>query len=144
MFARTSFNPKRRFKPLPLNGDEVRRCEELAAKVAYSGSPYHKRNPGDFGLTPPAHPRLGATLCDDAGLFKKTEVLELLQLGIRLGMISDRDVEGWPKNVWVVTPEGVALEAQFERPGVYHGYPVRDNDPFREQILAAWTNRQKS
>jgi hypothetical protein len=38
----------------------------LRASTVYGGSPHHKRNPGNFGLTPPAAPRLDKTMCDEA------------------------------------------------------------------------------
>ncbi|MCY4261041.1 MAG: hypothetical protein OXC91_12375 [Rhodobacteraceae bacterium] len=46
------FNPKRRLaSPDTYTGTEL---VGLAKAVKYSGNPEHKRNPGDFGLTPPA------------------------------------------------------------------------------------------
>ena len=50
MQRRHKSNPKRRIRE-SCNPEELIR---LAERVRYSGSPYHKRNPGDFGLTPPA------------------------------------------------------------------------------------------
>ena len=32
------------------------RLEQLGQRLNYGGNPEHKRNPGDFGLTPPAVP----------------------------------------------------------------------------------------
>jgi hypothetical protein len=40
----------------------------LRRAASYEGSPYHKRSPGDFGLIPPAAPRLDKTLCDEGGV----------------------------------------------------------------------------
>jgi hypothetical protein len=40
----------------------------LRESCTYEGVPYHKRNPGDFGLTPPAAPRPDKTLCDEANV----------------------------------------------------------------------------
>jgi hypothetical protein len=39
-----------------------------------------------------------------------------------------------------VSPEGVPLEAQLENAanGTYHGYPMPEEDPFREIVKAAW------
>lgn len=35
---------------------------KLASQVKYGGNPEHKRNPGNFGLTPPSGPRPGKSL----------------------------------------------------------------------------------
>ncbi|MEW6262722.1 MAG: hypothetical protein AB1641_06550 [Thermodesulfobacteriota bacterium] len=55
-------------------------------------------------------------------------------------MISQNEENGFPQNIWAVTDDGQPLEAQLENreQGVYHGYPVPENDPFREVILAGW------
>lgn len=44
------FNPKRKLQDQLL----PEKCACLAQTVKYTGNPEHKRNPGDFGLTPPA------------------------------------------------------------------------------------------
>jgi len=108
--------------------------------IYYGGNPEHKRNPGDFGLTPPAGARLGKALCDKVGVFSRGAALELLRKGIRSGLVSRQKRDGWPQNVWSFTSEGEPLEAQLEGSGVYHGYPMPENDPFRDDIL----KRQKS
>jgi hypothetical protein len=40
----------------------------------------------------------------------------------------------------VVTDDGIPLEAQLENPeqGVYHGYPLLDDDSFRDEVLKRW------
>jgi len=81
MRRRKSFNPKRRIQQA-CDPDEI---ERLAEAVSYGGNPEHKRNPGDFGLSPPAAPRPDKTLCDRAGVFDKREAEELLRQGIRQG-----------------------------------------------------------
>jgi hypothetical protein len=43
--------------------------------------------------------------------------------------------------VWAVTDEGDPLEAQLEGEGRYHGYPMPDGDPFREEVLARWEQK---
>lgn len=141
-FTRTVFNPKRQLRAIPPSAEELTQLNCLAEKVKYGGNPEHKRNPGDYGLTPPANPRRGKTLCDSAAIFKKAEALELLRLGLRSGLVSKTEIQGWPKNIWIVTPEGVPLEAQWENLGVYHGYPIPENDPFREEVLHAWSITQ--
>lgn len=115
--------------------------EALAGKIRYGGKPDHKRNPGDFGLAPPSLPRDDKSLCDSARIFKRSEALDLLKRGVLRGMISEWDgVDGFPKNVWSMTDDGIPLEAQLENPrnGTYHGYPLEVNDDFRERVVAKW------
>ena len=132
---RKSFNPKRRFASASIRAD----LERIAAEVRYGGNPEHKRNPGDFGLTPPASPRLDKTLCDEAGIFHRSLALDLLREGIRRGLVSKQG-EPCPQNIWAVSGEGVPLEAQLENPvnGTYHGYPMPEADPFRKVVIERW------
>lgn len=113
---------------------------DLANNVRYIGSPYHKRNPGDFALTPPSQPRPDKTLCDGAGIFKVVDAQRWLEEGMRRGMISPTMQNGFPKQIWAVTDEGVVLEAKYnnEGPGNYHGYPLFTPDPFRLVVLDRW------
>jgi hypothetical protein len=132
------FNPKRRFiKP---DAEQLVRLGELAKSVAYGGNPEHKKNPGDFGLTPPSDPRRGKSLCDAAGIFSRTDALALLQEGLRRGLVSDRHEDGWPRNIWAVTSHGMPLEAQLENPvlGSYHGYPMPSSDPMATAVVEKW------
>src|ERR1035438_9185728 len=111
--TRAKFNRKRRFassRPAP------EALKRLAAEVRYGGKPDHKRNPGDFGLTPPTLPRDDKSLCDEIGLFRRAEALRLLRLGVERGMISPWDGTGYPKNIWSMTEDGIPLEAQLENP----------------------------
>jgi hypothetical protein len=82
--------------------------------------------------------RPGKSLCDDAKVFNRSEALLLLRAGLTAAMVSDRFDGEWPFQVWAVTSDGVALEGQLERPGVYHGYPMPVADPFREEVLKRW------
>ena len=136
---RSRFNPKRRLHE-PRLSEEGR--EALRARASYTGNSAHKRNPGDFGLTPPSSPRPHKTLCDDAGIFEKAAAQDLLEAGIRRGLVSSRfGARGtFPQNIWAVSDQGVAFEAQLENPaqGTYHGYPLPDTDPLKEQVLAWW------
>ena len=61
--------------------------EMLVQRVSYGGNPEHKRNPGDFGLTPPSQPRPDKSLCDDVGIFSKATAAQLLKDGIRRGVV---------------------------------------------------------
>lgn len=137
---RRSFNPKRciatNLQPIDL--------EKLAKTVSYGGNPEHKRNPGDFHLTPPASPRRDKTLCDAAGIFERSVALSLLQEGIRRGLISQSDRNSFPQNIWAVSLGGIALEAQLENAsqGTYHGYPMPVKDPFREKVIDLWNSNE--
>ncbi|MEO5352837.1 MAG: hypothetical protein H7835_06455 [Magnetococcus sp. XQGC-1] len=137
---RNKFNTKRRIRPAPKNDTERAYLKALANRVGYGGNPEHKRNPGDFGLTPPSSPRPDKTLCDTAGIFTRAEAVTLLQEGVRKGLISTREENGWPHNVWAVTEQGMPLEGQLENAetGVYHGYPMPEADPFRYEVLSRW------
>jgi hypothetical protein len=112
------------------------RLEQLGQRLNYGGNPEHKRNPGDFGLTPPSGARKGKMLCDEIGVFHKQEALVLLRSGIAEGLISERCCNGWPQNIWAVRDDRV-LEAQLEQSetGTYHGYPLQPEDPFAELVL---------
>ncbi len=39
-----------------------------------------------------------------------------------------------------MTDGGIPLEAQLENPsnGTYHGYPLEENDDFREAVITKW------
>lgn len=133
---RKSFNPKRTIASFPDQGA----LAKLAAEIRYGGNPEHKRNPGDFGLTPPASPRRNKTLCDEAGIVRRAVALDLLREGIRRGLVSQWSGSGYPQNVWAVSADGIPLEAQLENAGngTYHGYPIPADDAFREIVIAKW------
>lgn len=133
---RRKFNPKRRIRRDADSGYLA--C--LARSVKYTGSPYHKRNPGDFGLTPPSQPRPDKTLCDGTGITTVRESLRLLREGIRKGLISENVRGEFPQNVWAVSEDGIALEAQLENAaqGAYHAYPMSLDDDFRNEVLKRW------
>jgi hypothetical protein len=138
MRKRKSFNPKRRLCTDAQLAGRQHLIEELANQARYGGNPEHKRNPGDFGLDPPSSPRPGKTLCDVVQIHTRAAALALLRTGLTNGVFSVRERGGWPQNVWAVTGEGEPLEAQLEGDGVYHGYPMPQDDPFRDVVLARW------
>ena len=112
----------------------------LVANARYEGSPYHKREPSDFGLTPPVNPRPDATLCDEAGVFERAQAGALLSQAIQGGLVSEATpARGFPKQMWVFDGERV-FEAMYggSRPGCYHGYPIRRSDPLFDEIVAMW------
>jgi len=108
--------------------------------VSYAGNPEHKRNPGDFGLTPPSQPRADKTLCDTAQIFSRKLATKLLRRGVEHGMISEQRSGRFPQNIWSVSDDGIPLEAQLENQesGSYHGYPMPEDDPFRLEVLKLW------
>lgn len=132
------FNQKRKIKKL--TESELQDCSKLADRVGYGGNPEHKKNPGDFGLTPPSGPRLGKSLCDAVSIFSRKIALEHLKSGLRRGFVSERFNGDWPQNIWAVTENGIALEAQLENSetGSYHGYPMPESDPLAAEIIRLW------
>lgn len=139
---RDKFNSKRKICP-PEQLAEID-LVSLSGRVTYCGNPVHKKNPGDFGLTPPSGPRPGKSLCDAANIFDKAVASRLLQEGVERGLVSMRFRGDWPQNIWAVTDDGSALEAQLENweTGDYHGYPMPPTDPFVEQVIEQWKARQ--
>ena len=113
----------------------------MRAVASYEGSPHHKRNPGDFRLTPPAAPRLDKTLCDEARVFNRSVAERLFERAIERGLVSESTVaEGLPKQLWVVDESGRVFEAMYggSTTGCYHGYPIRRSDPLFEKVVQAW------
>ena len=140
MKKRTTANPKRRLRAAPVVGGDLLRLAALAAEAVYGGNPEHKRNPGDFRLSPPSLPRPGKTLCDGAQVFARAQAETLLREGLRRGLVSVQERNGWPQNVWAVAENDVPVEAMLENQerGVYHGYPMLSDDPLREEVLQRW------
>ena len=138
MARRRTFNPKRQIRH-DCDPEELLRLLPL---VKYTGSPLHKKNPGDFCLNPPAQPRPDKTLCDEAGITIKAEAQRLLEEGVKRGLVSQQFRGPFPQNIWSVSQDGYPLEAQLENPslGTYHGYPVPSTDDFRDQILEFWNH----
>jgi len=130
------YNPKRRIAETGSVSKET--LARLADVVTYSGNPEHKKSPGDFRLQPPASPRPGKSLCDTAGIFRRTEALKWLREGLMRGIVSASFEGEWPKQVWAVTEGGVVLEAQRDRAGSYHGYPIPPGDAFQEKVIEVW------
>lgn len=137
MSSRNQYNPKRTLRS-PRPDREMRK--HWLETVQYTGSPYHKRNPGDFGLTPPAAPRPDKTLCDGADIFEREVAQRLLEKGIERGLVSEQIRNEFPQNIWSVTESGVPLEAQLENRelGTYHGYPLLPYDPLHDEVLKWW------
>lgn len=139
MLRRRTYNPKRRLCPIEVLEARQQALSSRIQSVRYTGNPEHKRNPGDFGLTPPSAPRPGKTLCDEVEVYSRADALSLLRAALQRGMFSAQERDGWPQNVWAVTKKGDPVEAQLESNGRYHGYPMAEADPFREKVLEGWT-----
>lgn len=132
---------KRSMRATPLADHER---EFLRSHAGYEGIAYHKRSPGDFGLTPPAAPRPDKTLCDEANVTRRAIANALLARAIDGGLVSDAEgAPGFPKQMWVVNESGQAFEAMYggSRAGLYHGYPIRRTDPLFDEIVRAWERR---
>lgn len=113
----------------------------MRENARYEGSPSHKRAPGDFGLTPPAHPRPDKSLCDEAGVFTKERAEHIFARAIQGGLVSEQTkAGGFPSQLWAVDGDRV-FEAIYggSRTGSYHGYPIRKSDPFFAEIISRWT-----
>ncbi|ABB23698.1 hypothetical protein Plut_0831 [Pelodictyon luteolum DSM 273] len=138
MLSVTASDDKRRFMD-PLDHDAL---DMIVSRISYGGNPEHKRNPGDFGLMPPSQPRPDKSLCDEVGIFKKAEAERLLLDGVKRGMISQNWRQGFPQNIWAVTEDGIAVEAQLENAGrgTYHGYPMPSTDHFAKAVVERWDN----
>lgn len=117
--------------------------EALRVRISYTGNPEHKSNPGNFGLSPPSSPRADKTLCDGVPEVDLARATQLLQEGVRRGLVSLQERAGLPQQVWAVSDSGVALEAQLENQNLatYHGYPMQSSDPLRNEIVRLWNER---
>jgi len=140
MRPRRHHNPKKRIAPTPTKARKSQ-LADVAMHVRYVGNPDHKRNPGDYRLTPPSRPRPGKSLCDVAGIFTRAEAQELLKKGIREGLVSEQASEGWPRLVWMIKGDTV-LEARLDNVerGTYHGYPLEPTDPFCDSVRERWSS----
>lgn len=142
MKPRKTLHPKKRIRSAERNPAERHRLESLSSTAQYLGNPDHKRNPGDFGLTPPSRPRMNKSLCDTANIVSRPKAQELLKKGIQKGCISVQEAGGWPRLVWAVA-DGMVLEARLdnEAQGTYHGYPLDRDDPFVSAVIEFWNSQ---
>ncbi|MFK0167073.1 hypothetical protein [Rhizobium sp. NPDC090279] len=113
----------------------------MAKAARYVGSGHHKRYPLDYGFER-TNPIPTKSLCDMLRPVRLDEAKELLEKGIRAGLISSYDGE-FPKYVWAVDESGVVYEAKADQnaPGEYHGYPLGQEEEIREHILGEWKQR---
>ena len=132
---------RRTMRATPLTDRERKFLRDHAG---YEGISYHKRSPGDFGLTPPAAPRPDKTLCDEANITRRDLADALLAQAIAGGLVSDGEGgPGFPKQLWAVDEHGQVFEAMYggSKTGLYHGYPIRRVDPWFDEVTRAWEKR---
>ncbi|MBO4336254.1 MAG: hypothetical protein J5846_10570 [Desulfovibrio sp.] len=119
-FTRSIPSHKRKIANDPEKGQRL-----LERHPRYLGNPQHKKNPGNFGLTPPAAPRCQKTLCDIVGIFSRELAQDLLCAGLRKGLFSEQSRDGWPCNIWAQLDNRLVLEARLDSAqGTYHGFPI--------------------
>lgn len=137
---RSSNNPKRRIISGVL--PDIEALLVLADRIRYVGSGHHKRNPADYGLER-TNPRPTKSLCDTAGFVPLAEASSLLRAGVLRGMISTPGEDGFPKYVWSVSADGTVFEAKThpKTPGLYHGYPLGNEDDMRAYVMKIWEQR---
>jgi hypothetical protein len=138
--ARQGNNPKRRVGALRFTPEER---QQLAARLTYVGSGYHKRFPAVYGFGSSAGPRPAKSVCDGIRVIPKDEAEQLLRDGVLLGMVSEQLEQGFPTYVWSVDSTGEAYEAKTHPNdrGKYHGYRLEEDDPMRELVLKVWKQR---
>lgn len=141
--ARRKFNSRYRVLDWEEYLDRKAGLAKMAQKVVYTGNPKHKKNPGDFGLTPPCDPRPLASLCDSVRIFKKEVAQDLLRKAFLLGLVDARAKPGeWPKMAWMVYEDHV-LQAMYENvPGQYHGFPLSGVEPICNEVMRLWKDRR--
>lgn len=130
------YNPKKRIAPVGTFADHD--LANMIKTVEYTGKSDHKRNPGDFGLTPPANHRQDKTLCEVANVVRRKDALALLKKGLKLGTIGVPDKNGWPKRIWAVAQNDTVLEAQMDAVGSNHDYPLKPRDPVGKVVAKIW------
>jgi len=134
-FARKTPNAKRKIAADTELGQKI-----LQKGPLYVGNAAHKRNPGDFNLSPPCCPSSLKNLCDDADIFTRKSAQHLLEEGLRRGLVGQHLENGWPKTIWAVSDKQVPLEARLDQRdrGTYHGFPMSESDPFGKDIIKMW------
>jgi hypothetical protein len=129
-----SLHTKRTLRTTVLSADERLKL----AGARYHGNPVHKRNPGDFGLHPPADPRPDKTLCDEAGIVEKATADRLFAAAREMGIVSTSTTsDGSPKQLYVVDNQQV-FEFMSANDGTYHGYPIRKSNALFDVVSERW------
>lgn len=115
---------------------------ELAKSVRYEGSGHHKRSPADYGLER-TNPRPHKSLCDGVKVITLKEAKILIEQGVTKGIFSEFFIGKHPKYIWSVGPGGEVYEAKTDEttPGIYHGYPLEEEDDMRRIVEQTWKSR---
>ena len=84
--------------------------------------------------------RLTELASNGSGIVKRSEAETLLKEGLRRGLVSVQERNGWPQNVWAAYQGRIPLEAMLDNPelGTYHGYPMLSYDPLYYEVLKRW------
>lgn len=140
MPKRSSSSPKRRI--VDLGSVPPEQLQAFAGQARYVGSGHHKRSPADYGFER-TNPRPTKSLCDALRVITLREAQELLWNGILMEMISLPPHGELPKFVWSVSQKGEVFEAKTHpnTPGMYHGYPLENEDDMRDYVLTIWKER---
>jgi hypothetical protein len=138
--ARSSDNDKRALRPLP-SGEAL---EALAARARYEGSGKHKEEPRAFRLEP-APRATDDTTCDGNAGFTPDDmarVPDLLDRGIRAGLLGHVDKQDDPSVLWTVDDNGWVYELRITTPtqALYHGYPLLEGDAFAKKVISRYTD----
>ena len=138
MPVRNANNPKRRIAPQGSFDPD-----HLVRRPRYLGSPHHKKYPADYGFNPPTAPRPHKSLCDGKRIVTLGEAEVLFRNGMKYGMVSRHEVNGFPKYVWTVDENGDVYEAKLGHDGrSYHGYRLgADDRAMRRQVIKEWKAR---
>ena len=132
----TTLVPQGEFTP-----DEL---DRLARRANYRSNRSHKRKmfDGSAGL---ARLDLDKTLGDDTESNTQESSEELLREAFRRGMVSRQVRQAWPQNAWGVDESGEVYQANLtnSETGEYHGFPIRNEGRFLEQIRAEWGVRAR-
>ena len=126
---------QRRTRPVQKRtiSDPVEVDGDLLGRVSYKPHPQHCKKPDTWA----PH----KTKCPDG--VGCPAALAMLKEGLRRSMVPPGS-EGLPSPVWAVDDNtGQAYEARVTNRGTaeYHGYPVLDRDPLKDEILAKWQER---
>ncbi len=137
---RSSNNDKRTLRT-PAPSEHQR--EALADRASYAGSGKHKLEPRAFHLEP-APPDADDSFCDGHAGFAPEDMArvgDLLERGIRAGLIGHRDVQGDPTILWSVDDNGWIYEMRITVPtqAIYHGYPLLVGDAFAKKVISRYT-----
>ena len=111
----------------------------MAREAHYKSSDYHRAGP-DGQSVPKRRP--DKTVCHERD-GRHPDAGRLLKMGFRRGMVSTRQRNDWPRNVWAVDSNGVAYEGMLTNQGngQYHGYPMVPKLRFTKHIVAQWSMR---